>query len=451
MPARRMREEAFTSKRNLPTTDWSLSNEAMDQIIAKKMRRLNSRLAKNTQFYINARTRRGIDPLPRYIISPVGITDHPQKFGWSWFPPARGVYTTYPKGKVRKWTYIFLHSYGYTWDLYYMRKNRRRRFPPGDEFGHHPSRHFSAIQQLCALNTDVTKPKKGSASIHFFISRRGDVACSVDLNDKAWHGGGDVRYTNANNNEWSVGFEVEPALGRYKYNSGKLSRPLLLPYSKPQMLALAIVCQKLVTYRGAIKEVYISKRNAGSLKSQSAQHGSGYIQHNDVSSKKVDIGGEFNILPGTRGLKGNPWLSNYPSGWDTLWDLMRPMRFALATDIFVKDQAIKDFQDVTDMSVAMMKTKNAGQRAVAQQYRDRMLALHRASSMQAQERRFIYKQAAGQSTTLSDVVAKSTANVSKQVQQFSVAGVTGVQGPVQTFDYETGTWKVGGSDTGKAT
>lgn len=448
----RVRTEGFTSNRNAgPFVSGVLGSDAIAQLLGDKMGRLGGRFAQNAEHYLNARARKGRTPQPEYILSPVGITDHPQKFGWSWIPPARGVYRVWPKGKIRPWTYLFIHSFGYTWDNWYLNKNRKRRFPPGDEYGHHPGRWFGGIRQLCALNTDPTKKKQGNASIHFCISRRGDVLVSVDANDMAWHGGGTVSYTPKGNNYYSIGFELEPALGRYKYHNGKLSSTKVLPYPDKQMLALALVCKKLVTYRGAIKEVYITKQK-GSVRAQANKHGSGYIAHIDVHDKKLDPRGQFSILEGqVGGYSPNPFMKGLKSGWDQLWKLMRPMRFALATDIFVKDVAVGDFSNMTDISVAMMKTTNAGQRAMVQQQRDRLLALRRASSMQAQERRFVYKQATGQATTMTDVVAKSTARVTKQVQRFSVASVKGVGGPVQTFDFDTGTWKVGGTDTGKAT
>lgn len=452
----RVRTEGFTSNRNAgPFVADELNADAIASLMGKKMGRLGDRFAKNAEHYLNARARKGRSPQPEYILSPVGITDHPQKFGWSWIPPTRGVYRVWGKGKIRPWTCIFLHSYGYSWDLGYLRRNRSRRFPPGDENGFHPSRWYAGIRQLCALNTDPTKKRKGGASIHFCISRRGDVVVSVDVNDMAWHGGGkrgvDTPMTSKGNNYYTVGFELEPALGRYKYSNGRLSRPLILPYPDKQMLALAIVCKKLVTYRGNIPEVYLTKKN-GSVRQQWEQYKAGYTTHSDVNSGKLDPRGQFDILPGAIGTASpNPWMKGLKSGWDQLWGLMRPMRFALATDIFVKDVAKGDFANMADLSVAMMKTTNAGQRAMVQQHRDRLLALKRASSMQAQERRYVYKQATSHATTMTDVIAKGTANVTKQVQRFSVAGVVGIGGPVQTFDFETGTWKVGGADTGKAT
>lgn len=446
----RSREEGVSSNRTPAFTNWTLENDAAAQILSKKTRRLSRFFNANAEHYVNARVQKGRSPKPEYILSPVGLTDHPLKFSWAWLPPARGVYRVWPKGKLRPWTYIFMHSFGYTWDRALLRKNRQRQAPPGDEYGHHPTRWMAGIRQLCALNTDPNKKKQGSASIHFCISRRGDVVVSVDANDMAWHGGGDVRFTNKGNNYYSIGFELEPALARYKYANGQLSQPLLLPYPDRQMLALAIVCKKLVTFRPGIKEVYISKKN-GSIRSQASQHGSGYIQHSDVKASKVDTGAQFGIPPGNIGLPGNPWLNKYPSGWETLWDLMRPMRFTLATDIFTKEIEKGDFNDISDLSVAMMKTTNAGQRAILQQQRDRVQGLRRASAMQAQARRTLYKQATSGATTMTDIISKSAANVTKQVERFNVAGVVGVRGDVQTYDFSSGTWKVGGTDTGQVT
>lgn len=449
-----VRQEGFSSNRNAgPFVSDVLDTTTISQLLGKRMTQMSGLFAQNAEHYLNTRVQKGRSPKPEYILSDVGLTDHPQKFSWAWLPPNRGVYTVWSQGQIRPWSYIFLHSYGYMWDLSYLRRNKQRRFCPGDKYGHHPTRWYAGIRQLCALNTDPQKKRQGGASIHFCISRRGDVVVSVDVNDIAWHGGGvrgvDTPFTSRGNNYYSIGFELEPALARYKYSNGTLSNPLLLPYPDRQMLALAIVCKKLTTYRTGIREVYLTKQN-GSVRTQADEYGSGYLTHKDVNSNKSDPGSQFDILPGEKGVSNtNPWMQGLKSGWDQLWDLMRPMRFALATDIFVEDIE-SPFADLTELSTAMMKTLNTGQRAVVGQQRDRLNALRRASMMQAQKRYDIYKKATSSAVTMIDKIAKNVANITKQIQRFDVTNVQGVGGDVQSFDFTTGTWKIGGVDTGEA-
>ena len=450
-----VRQEGFSSKQNIgPFVSDVLDANAIAQLLGKRMSQLGNLFAQNTEHYVNARVQKGRTPEPKYILSSVGLVDHPQKFGWAWLPPNRGVYTILPQGQIRPWSYIFLHSYGYMWDLSYLRRNRQRRFCPGDVNGYHPTRWYAGLRQLCSLNTDPQKKRQGGASIHFCISRRGDVVVSVDVNDIAWHGGGiqgvDTPFTPKGNNYYSIGFELEPALARYKYSNGSLSNPMLLPYSDRQMLALAIVCKKLVTYRNSIREVYLTKQN-GSMRAQANKYGSGYLTHKDVNSNKSDPGAQFDILPGETGVNNaNPWMQGLKSGWDQLWDLMRPMRFSLATDIFVKDVTANITKDLANLSTAMMKNTNKGQQTVIQRQRDNLTAFKRAFTMQAQTRRDIYKSATNNATTMIDIAAKNVTNIVRQVQRFDASNIKGVGGSVQSFDFETGTWKVGGVDTKKA-
>jgi hypothetical protein len=417
---------------------WTLSADDISRIIAKKMRNLQRKLKDNETAYINAKPRKGLTPENRYIVSGVGLTDHPQKFGWSWMPPAEACYQIWPKGKLRDWSWVMIHSFGYTWDYAFFGKNQGRIAPPGDQYGHHPARWMSAIQQLCALQLSDTRPPQSRASIHWCVSRRGDVLWSCGVNDLAYHGGGDVRIAKEGNNRWMVGCELEPALARYKQKNGKLSRPYILPYTDRQMLAQAIVLKKLETFQPNIEHFYCSKEN-GSIIAQAKAHKGGYIQHKDVFSKKVDANAQFDIQPGKRGLPGNPHLANYDSAWDTLWNMMAKMRFNLATDIFTKKLTDSEFQNVSDMSNVVMKTTNAGQRAIVSAQRDRVLGLQRAASMQAQDRRALYKQGQSHASTMNSIVAKGTAAVSQQAQAYA-GKVAKVGGTIVTYSAETGLW-----------
>lgn len=422
---------------------WVLNPDDIARIVSKKMRNLQRKFTHNAEAYANARPAKGLTPENRYVVSGVGLVDHPQKFGWSYMPPSEGCYRIWPKGQLRPWSWVVVHSFGYTWDYYFFKKNRAQLIPPGDQYGHHPARWFAAIQQLCALQLSDVRPPQSRVSIHWCVSRRGDVVWSCGVNDLAFHGGGEIRISKFGNNHVSVGVELEPCLSRYRQKNGKLSQPYILPYTEKQMLAFAITCKKLQTFQPNLENFYAHHDRSGAGQSgfmaSVRAHRGGYIQHSDLFSKKADANAQFDIQPGSRGLPGNPHLTNHVSGWDTLWNLMSKMRFNLATDIFTKKLTDSEFQNVADLSNAMMRTENAGQRAIVGAQRDRVLGLQRASSMQAQDRRALYKQGVNHATTMNSIVAKSTAVVAQQATAYA-GKVSTVGGNIVTYNEKTGLW-----------
>jgi len=449
---------------------WILSSGEIDRIVSKRMRDLQRYFNRNRDVYRGVREAAKTSSDPRYIISGEGLTNHPQKFNWAYLPPSEGCYKVTPHGKLRAWSWLFFHSFGYTWDYGWYKNNPNGQKPPGDENGHHPNRWFAGITQLCGLTLEKPRPPESRTSIHCCVSRRGDVVWSVDANDLAFHGGGEIQMTKFGNNAVSIGFELEPALCKPRLPNGKYKSAALMPYTDRQMLALAIVCKKLETAQPAIEHFYARREN-GPIRQQVAAHRGGYIQHRDVfypsdsaeaavfSEKarakgkhrltKVDATAQFDIPPGERGLPGNDFLKTAVSGWDQLWNMMNKMRFNLATDVFVAKLDPSEFKGISDLSAAMARSSNPGQRALLQSQRDKLVALQRATGMQAQSRRAIYKQAEGQATTLSSIVGKSSAQTAQQANALA-SKPTAVAGSILTYDYDTGTWKVGGTDTGKA-
>lgn len=452
---------------------WVLSPNEIDRVIGKRMRDLQRYFNLNIEAYRGVRESAKLSADPRYVLSGEGLTNHPQKFNWAYLPPSEGCYRVTPRGKLRPWSWLFFHSFGYTWDYGWYLNNPNGRQPPGDANGHHPDRWFAGITQLCGLTLEKPRPPEGRTSIHCCVSRRGDVVWSVDANDVAFHGGGEIQMTKFGNNEVSIGFELEPALSKPRLPNGKYKSAALMPYTDRQMLALAIVCKKLETAQPAIKHFYARREN-GSIRQQVAANGGGYIQHRDVfypsdsaeaavfeqkarqrsqgakgRLTKVDATAQFDILPGERGLPSNDFLKTAISGWDQLWNMMDKMRFNLATDVFVTRLDPSEFKGISDLSAAMARSSNPGQRALLQSQRDKLVSLQRANNMQAQDRRALYKQAEGQATTLSSITGKSSAQTAQQANALA-SKPTAVSGSILTYDYDTGTWKVGGTDTGKA-
>ncbi|MHC4619228.1 MAG: N-acetylmuramoyl-L-alanine amidase [Planctomycetota bacterium] len=468
--------------------DWRksppLSVGAISATMRKYLGRYTKHFKENERIYANIRARAGTSPKPRYILSDIGIVSNnginKDKFSWMYLPPVGGAYNVTPQGKIRPWTYIFFHSFGYIWDRYHMGLSRHKGrrglrkvlAPPGDEFGHHPSRWFAGVKEM-TKNPELSRGAARKVSIHFCISRRGDVIVSTDLNDIAWHGGGRFIHPR-NNNIVSVGFELEPQRIRLK----PYGRAITAPFTTPQMTALAIVCKKLDTWRPT-KQVYITRRSATShndfaqTKRLAQQHGSGYIQHSDVSpvyvnsagkrrGGKVDAGAQFNILPGEKARIGSAaWhgeginSSNGDgdwrgSGWTELWELMKRVRkFRAADQLFVTSIPSVEFALMKEFAEALQKS-NSGQRSVLTAAQDRVAGLRRAANMQSRKRRATYAKAMTHGTALSTTVALTTAAVSKVLASFDTSNLKAPTGDVLTYDYETGTWRVGGTDSGSA-
>lgn len=485
------REEGVGQSR--PTADWRksppLSVGAITSATRKYFSRYSKHYVENEHVYANARAAAGQSSKPRYIISDIGLVNSngisKDRFTWVYLPPKAGAYNVWPKGVVRPWTFIFMHSFGYAFDWYHLgydgrgrvRKGGRgllnRTYPPGDQWGHHPTRWQSGNNEL-TLNTRLGGSSR-RVSIHFCVSRRGDVVVSTDLNDRAWHGGGRFLDAKKSNNTVSVGIELEPQ--SFRTAPGRF--PITAPFTKPQMIALAVICKKMDTWR-PIKRVYITRRSktnhkdfAQTLK-LAIQHGSGFVQHSDVSpvrtlksgkktGGKVDAGAQFNILPGETAEVGSPvWRGlgtsgsggitglRLGSGWTELWAYMdRVRKFRAADQLFVADIPSVDFKLMTEFAEALQKS-NAGQRSVLLGAQDRIAGLKRAANMQSRKRRATFAKAMTHGTALSTTVANTTAAVAKTLATFDVSNLAAPTGDVMSYDYGTGTWLVGGNDTGSA-
>lgn len=465
------------------TTDWQKKPPISAGDVGATMRGYYASFSRhfraNERVYANVRAQAGLSPKPRYIISDIGIVSNnginKDKFSWVYLPPVAGKYNVTPRGVVRPWTFLFMHSFGYVRDYAALglsgnRSLQKRLVPPGDEYGHDPKRWFAGIKEVVKFPGYI-KGKVRPVSIHFCISRRGDVVVSTDLNDIAWHGGGRLLDAKKRNNTVSVGFELEPQL--HRFSPGAQVR--VTPFTQPQMIALAIVCKKLTTWR-PIKQVYITRRNATTHKDfahtlrLAVEHGSGYVQHSDVSpvytnnkGKKVggksDAGGQFNILPGEKARIGSSvwkgtgtnasngtgeWVG---SGWTELWGYMdRVRRFRAADQLFVASIPDVDFPLMTEFAEALQRS-NSGQRAVLLSAQDRIAGLRRAANMQSRNRRATYAKAMTHGTSLSETVARTTAAMAKTLAALELS-LPKPTGEVMTYNYDTGTWAVSGTDSG---
>ena len=440
-----VREEGITgSAKTRPNTSggWDRKTDSsLDRLVTLKVRR-NLRFYKNNaELYANLRVEKGLDPAPKYIVGPVGFTDRKDPFNWSWLPPNAGAFSFYKGGKRgRPWAYIFLHSFGYGWDYHQYRKNRRLLNPPGDQYGSHPSRMFAAINQLCARDVNANK----KSSIHCIISRAGDIIMSVDINDKAWHGGGTsfLKRRVRSNNSLTVGIELEPALGRTSLKQ----RATLQNYTDRQMLSLAIFCKKLMSAR-AIGYNVISKKFggwqwnssskswsgpiSGSPRVQTDSLTSGFVQHLDVHEKKLDARAQFDIALGTEG-----------SGWDQLFGLINKLRFYnLNTEVWAT--SIPDISKTSAAELAKaMLSADGTVKAVLQTHWDSERGFMRAAAIQAQGRRAHYKEALGQNAATSDLLSKGVAQITKSISR-AVAAAKAMSGDIPQYDFKTGLWSDG--------
>jgi hypothetical protein len=425
---------------------WESPIEEKDiaYLLGRKYRGMLRHYKENAEIYANARARKGYDPKPTMILGPQGLVE--QGFVWTWMPPGNDAFRIWSKRRgPRPWTFIFIHSFSYGIDLPYLRKHKAALHIPGDKWLHSPDRWFCGVNELTRVKDYTKRNKKGKkvnskVSIHFCISRRGDVMTSVDLNDLAYHGGGTIRMLpRGGNNTWTIGLELEPALERTKpYGAVRLAN-----YTDPQMLALAIMCKKINTIKPVAENV-VSRLLPGSIRKQCLAAQSGYISHIDIHpSKKLDPRAQFDIMPGQE-------TGTQVSGFTQLWNLMKKVRNFDDTELFAPEIVEPTFQ-VADLT-AMMGKVNDAQKIALKSQRDRLLALRRASSMQTQTRRTLSRASLGQGATLHNKMAQNVSRVTTVVRRFSTTSdnVPTLTGQVQSYNEETGTWEVGGSDTGKA-
>jgi len=440
-----VRQEGITgSSLSRPNTSGGFDRKtdaSLDRLVTLKIRRNLRFYRNNAELYANLRVEKGLDPAPKFIVGPVGFTDRKDPFNWSWLPPSAGAFSFYKGGKrERPWAYIFIHSFGYTWDYHQFKVNRRLLMPPGDQYGSHPSRVFAAVNQLCARDNNAN----GKSSIHCIITRAGDIIMSVDINDQAWHGGGTsfLKRRSRSNNTWTVGIELEPRIGRTSIKR----KATLQNYTDRQMLSLAIFCKKLMSAR-AIGYNLISKKfggqqwdsNAktwgnvvqGPVKSQTDAFNSGFVQHLDVHEKKTDAAAQFDIAPGSPG-----------SGWDQLFGLIHKVRyFNLQTEVWTPTVPDISQTSASELSTAMLSADGTV-KAVLQTHWDSERGFTRAAAIQAQGRRNHYKSALGQNAATSDFLSKGAANLTKSVSRV-IAAAKAMSGTIPQYDFATGLWNDG--------
>jgi len=332
-----------------------------------------------------------------------------------------------------------LHSFGYSLDYYYLGIDKKKKGkvggqfklrPPGDVYGHDPKRWFAGVQELTRSKDHSIGSKERRVSIHAMISRRGDIVVSCDLNDTAWHGGGDPMYAMPANNGNTVGIELEPCLGR----NAPGGPHYLLNYTSRQMLCLAVYCKKLsmACPKGPISQHVVSRARKGSPEPQVAASLTGWIQHKDVSTKKSDAGAQFDIAPGTRG-----------SGWDQLWQAMAKIRCTLATDVYMDPAAtavvLSNAAAFANFSVLLSQTTNPAQRAALIQLHYASQGVNRSLTMQTRPRYLESYAALGQVRSTHDYIAGKTAKVVQMAARFDTSLLKGVSGG-HVYDEETGLW-----------
>ena len=482
----KMREEGVGASHQ--ANDWKGTPPRTAGDVSDSVRKLFSRFQghflENQRAYANVRRSKGLSPEPRYILSDFGLTSSVfgQQFSWVYLPPVAGAYHVWPEGVLRPWSFICLHCFGGSFDqgirpgvdretgkrisgkglIHY----KDRLTVSGDQYGHNPKRWFSGIKEL-TKNPELTAQRGSKArrvSIHVCISRRGDVVVSTDLNDQAWHCGGDILNPKGNNFV-TVGIELETQFFRFVPRG-----PLFIsPYPDPQMKALAIVCKKITTFR-PIPQQYITKRDATNVKDfkqtreLAQKFQGGYVQHSDVNpvyttsegkrkGGKVDAGGQFNIIPGLRARVGSDvwdgtgidnsngdgdWMD---SGWDQLWGLMAKPAFRLADQIFADKLDQQEYQQLAQVAEAIQKA-NSGQKAALVALHDQAASVLRANRMQSRSRRTTYNKAMSHSTAVNTLINTSSNALAKSLTSFDLSSIEPVGGPISTYDETTGLWTV---------
>ena len=418
------RNEGPVTQRRQTSHAWVpgevLSPSEVSSLLAKKTATLKDALRRNASAYANIGFTSEANSQPRQIISNVGFVDHPLRFNWSYFPAPLGQYASMPSHKMRPWGYIFLHSFGSGFDADYF-KDPNRLLAPGDQYGHHPKRWFAGVNELVL-------PKPYKTSIHFCVSRRGDVVASVDLNDIAYHGGGDFVIHPLGTNYVTIGIELEPCFGR-KRKGGAWD---IIDYSDPQMKSLAVLCKKFTTIR-PVEQVLISKNFSTPVLQQIKQHTSGYIQHLVVFSKKRDARAQFAVDPKT-GKQGR--------GWEQLWGYMAKVRkFNLATDIFVEKIQNPDFSQLQELAHAMQNGTFGQKMAMGVSYH-KYQGLKRAAEMQAHSRQALAQSGVTNAASLSAAASRQVAAVSAVLNRANAGNAPALAGGDQ-YDFETGLWQDG--------
>jgi hypothetical protein len=468
----------FEYKQSIRDADaWKtpISDKTVDKLIAMNTAGLLRETENNALVYAYARQALGQSAKPQQIISDVGFKDHKFRFNWTYIAPSVGEYEPFPKRQgPRPWKFIFVHSFGYTWDVPYLMRFPTALHPPGDEYGHHPMRWRSGIAQLVTPKKyDPAKPNKSNkVSIHFCISRRGDILVSVDLNDIAYHGGGDPRYDigkllkNAlgpwrGSNVYTIGIELEPCLGRLKPNKSLV----LLDYPDRQLQSFAVLIKKLQAIQ-PIANTVISRFKKASLEEQLqvAATTGGYIQHLDTFPIEKRLNPKTGKLESTgksdasnqRDANDKAQMGVYSDGsvgpgWTKLFEHVAALKsFDLAKNVFVDHFDSPDFSHLPDLAVAMNQG-NVGQRAALGALMDHMAGYKRAAGMAAMSRRTLNSNAVTQAADSHNALAKIAASASKISQSVGTSSLTPISGPDLAYEEDTDTWTAGGEKVSEGT
>jgi hypothetical protein len=436
----------------------TLTNADVDRNLRKYLNRHQRTLAQNASYYANRRINKGLKGLPQYILSDYRFRDY--GFPVSWMAPNPSGYAIVKKGSLRRWIFTVFHSFGGSFDWGFLRRNRGAISVPTDVNGHNPRRFIGAMRYL----TSVSKTGTVRACVHFGISRRGDWISSVDLNDIAYASGGSLP-VGFNKNAYSIGFEFEEHLARHIYGTNKRTRRVYRqPYSKKQILCLAIGLKKINTWRSVIGDSsgivpWLPDRSS-IVAAYKARNG-GFIQHLTIHpGKRTDTGAQFLVSKGQKirfgssawnASSGDPTLSttNGPgplleSGWDTLERYYNKIRgVKRETQVFKAPLTSVDLQ-LAKASEIVNVTSSRAQNIAARAGRDRLAGLSRSARMQQQSRRSLYNKAAATNVALSGTIGRANTVVSSVLRKMDLTGVQGVTGAVM-FDEVEGAWEDGES------
>jgi hypothetical protein len=435
-----------------------LTSADVDRNLRKYLNRHQRTLSRNAAYYANDRVRRGLEALPQYILSDYRFRDY--GFPVSWMAPNPSGYAVVKKGAIRRWIFTVFHSFGGSYDWGILRAYPGATSAPTDVNGHNPRRFIGAMRYLTANVSPDHRPAR--ACVHFGISRRGDWVSSVDLNDIAYASGGNLPL-GFNKNAYSIGFEFEEHLARHIYGTKKKTRRVYRqPYSKKQILCLAVGLKKINAWRSVIGDrngmvPWLPDRSS-IISAYKARNG-GMLQHLTIHpGKRTDPGAQF-LAPKGKKIRfgssawnasdGDPSrnLTNGPgllleSGWDTLERYFLKVRgVRRETQVFRAPLTSVDLE-LAKASEIVNVTQSRAQNIAARAGRDRLAGLSRSAQMQGQSRRSLYNKAAATNVAFSGTVARANTVISSVLRKVDLTAVQGVTGAVM-FDEVEGVWEDG--------
>jgi hypothetical protein len=265
------------------------------------------------------------------------------------------------------------------------------------------------------------------------INLRGDIIVSCDTNDRAFHGGGENVFSlnQKGNNHVTIGIELEPCMGR-DVAKGKVR---VLNYPDRMMLCLAIYCKKLSVVcpisKTGIGQNVISRIRDGCPRTQANKYKTGYVQHLDVTRKKVDAGAQFDIAPGKKG-----------SGWNQLWAAMKKIRVVRPTDVYTSNDGFNAAgnPDTAAFLKQLARTvDNKAQRLAMLQAHYTQAGSLRSLQMQGRSRSLENTAALGQARFAASYISAKTARISCMAERFDTAVLKTTQGGY-TYDETNATW-----------